>query len=317
MTSSRVAGLDGIDWSRPWLAPLREHGEALSRRARTHGLVDALNRDTRIADVALQVGCLRFVPQSDLPDGEPYEAFIARTACVPTRDNVHDFFNGLIWLAHPATKRRLNELQAGQIMRGPIDGRRGAVRDALTLFDENAALWQAPAVLVDALRQRDWHALFVTRRAAWVDARLTLFGHALIEKLTHPRKPITAHVWVLPLGKDDPRGQVFGTAAQALLLDALTPERLVLRQHLPLPVLGVPGWWPANERPDFYDDAVVFRPARPHALRVISAPLDQRNAQADAGLLEVVVDQALAVAAEQLHLPLQVAGDREGPVQFG
>ena len=271
MTASRVAGLDAIDWSLPWLAPLRQHGEALAQRAREHGLVDALNADARLAGPTLQAGRLRFVPQCELPDGEAYESFIARTACVPTRDDVHDLFNGLIWLAHPAIKRRLNELQAGQIVRGLTEGRRGAVRDALTLFDENAALWQAPAVLVDALRQRDWYTLFVTQRAAWADARLSLFGHALIEKLTHPRKPITAHVWVLPLGRDDPGGAGLGMEAQALLLDALTPERLVLREHLPLPVLGVPGWWPANERPDFYDDAAVFRPARLQVLRRVSA----------------------------------------------
>ena len=261
MTHSRVAGLGGIDWSRPWLAPLREHGEVLAQRALDHGLVEALNRDARIDAATLRTGRLRFVSQSSLPEGEAYEAFIARTACVPTRDNVHDLFNGLMWIAHPAIKRRLNELQAGQLMRGPIEGRRGAVRDALTLFDENAALWQAPAVLVEALRQRDWRVLFVTQRGAWADARLTLFGHALIEKLTSPRKPITAHVWVLPFGRDDPHSEALGMDAQAWLLDALTPERLALRQHLPLPVLGVPGWWLANEQPDFYADPAVFRAA--------------------------------------------------------
>ena len=29
---------------------------------------------------------------------------------------------------------------------------------------------------------------------------------------------------------------------------------------LPLPVLGLPGWWPANDDPNFYDDRAVFRP---------------------------------------------------------
>jgi hypothetical protein len=47
-------------------------------------------------------------------------------------------------------------------------------------------------------------------------------------------------------------------AAQALgSSTALTPRALA-----PLPVLGVPGWWPANEAPGFYDDAAVFRPTR-------------------------------------------------------
>jgi hypothetical protein len=245
-----AAGLDEIDWSRPWLAPLREHGEALARRAREQGLLEALNSDVRLDSVALAAGPLRFVAQSELPVGEAYEAFIARTASVPTRNNLHDFFNGLIWLAHPACKRRLNELQAGQLALAAVTGQRGAVRDALTLFDENAAWWQAPAVLVDALRRRDWNALFIVHRAAWGQARLTLFGHALIEKLTRPRKPMTAHVWVIPEGED----------AQTFLLDALTPERLAIRQHLPLPVLGVPGWWSGNEAPGFYGDTAIFRP---------------------------------------------------------
>jgi len=32
------------------------------------------------------------------------------------------------------------------------------------------------------------------------------------------------------------------------------------KPFVPLPVLGVPGWWPANAEPGFYDDAQVFRP---------------------------------------------------------
>ena len=253
MTPAAPHALEPIDWSQPWLAPLRELGEPLAQRAGEHGSVAALNAAARSASVALAAGPLRFVAQSALPAGVAYETFIARTASVPTRDNLHDFFNGLVWLAHPALKRRLNELQAQQLALPATGlaaaGRRGAVRDALTLFDENAAWWQAPSVLVDALRRRDWRALFVTHRAAWREARFTLFGHALIDKLTRPRKAITAHVWVIPEGVEP----------QACLLDALAPARMAQRTHLPLPVLGVPGWWPENEDADFYRDGAVFR----------------------------------------------------------
>ena len=249
MKSSAVAGLEEVDWCRPWLAPLREHGQALARRAREHASVEALNDDARLGSAMLAAGRLRFVAQTLLPAGEAYEAFIARTACVPTRHNLHDLFNGLLWLAHPALKRRLNELQSGQLALAGVSGRRGAVRDALTLFDENGAWWQAPPVLADALQRRDWHDLFITHRAAWGDARPTLFGHALIEKLTRPRKPIAAHVWLVPQGMD----------AEAFLLGALTVERLATRPYLPLPVLGVPGWWAGNEAPGFYRDEAVFR----------------------------------------------------------
>lgn len=248
MTRGAPAERFEIDWSAPWLAPLRERGEAIASRARCGALLDALNAASH-PDVRVAAGRVRFVEAAQQPVGEAYEAFVARTACVPTRDNLHDFFNALVWLAHPAWKRRLNELQAEQIARTGIAATRGAVRDALTLFDENAALLQAPQALVEALRGRDWTTLFVTRRALWADARIVLFGHALLEKLTRPRKAITAHVWVMPES-----GDTFQLGVQGL-----TPERLAARPFLPLPVLGVPNWWPANEDAGFYADTAVFR----------------------------------------------------------
>jgi len=243
VSPSEALGLDAIDWSRPWLVPWRRLGEPLAERARQIGPIAALNA----------AGSDRFVGQAELPDGEAYESFIHRTGRVPTRENLHDFFNGLAWLAHPALKRRLNELQAAELAKAARAAPRGPLRDALTLFDENAALLQAPALLIDALRERDWHALFVTHRAAWADARVELFGHALIEKLVSPRKAITAHVWVVPQGIE---------AMSVWVADTLQPHRLAVKPFLPLPVLGVPGWWPANESTGFYRDDAVFRPAQ-------------------------------------------------------
>lgn len=120
----------------------------------------------------------------------------------------------------------------------------------MTVFDENAAILQAPAGLADALRRRDWQALFVERRELWRSAQLVVFGHALLEKLMQPRKAITAHVWLLDEITDE------------TLAASLTPDRLSAKDFLPLPVLGVPGWWAANEDFNFYNDADVFRPRR-------------------------------------------------------
>lgn len=253
--AASACGYGEIDWSRQWLAPWRERGEPLAAHALRVGLVDALN--ARVTDaMQLRAGRLRFVEQATLPAGEAYEAYIDRTACVPVRDNLHDFYNGLVWLAHPGLKRRLNELQAAQLAIADRGARRGAVRDVLTLFDENAALLQAPAVLVEALRRRDWRRMFVNERAAWGQARLTLIGHALLEKLERPRKEITAHVWVVtaPLPQTG--------SAMSALVESLTPQSLAAKPYLPLPVLGVPGWWAGNEAPEFYRDATVFRVAK-------------------------------------------------------
>ncbi len=207
-----------IDWSRPWLAPL--------------------------ADASTQPAPVRFVAADALPDGEAYEAFIARSGSVPTRNNLHDHFNRLVWHRHPAIKQRLNQLQAAEISARGIGATRGALRDAMTLFDENGALWlDAPPLLTQALAARDWHALFVTHRALWHGHGFEVFGHALLEQLASaPRKGLTAHV---------------------LLADplALTPMQWADKPFLPLPVLGIPGWWPANEDRAFYEDKQVFRPA--------------------------------------------------------
>lgn len=198
----------------------------------------------------------RFVTAGELPHGEPYEAFIARTGSVPTRDNLHDFFNGLVWLRFPLAKRRINELQSAQIARHGVGPARGSVRDALTLFDENGALLEAPPPLWEALLARDWRRLFVDLRPLWAQARVLVFGHALLEKLARPRKELTAHVWCAPCSMDTMAGLDGWLAGQ------LTAARLEAKPFTPLPLLGLPGWTPENENFSLYDDSLVFRPLR-------------------------------------------------------
>lgn len=233
-----AAPLPALDWSRPWLHALRGRGESVAAAIATGASVaDALNAQAT-------PDAPHFAPQAALPAGMAYEAFIAETGSVPTRDNLHDLFNGLVWLAEPALKRRLNALHAAELAHQGVGARRGALRDALTLFDESGALLDAPPVLVDSLRRRDWQRLFITDRALWQQARLRVVGHALLEQLaTAPRKPLVAFV----------------LATDPLLLDEAS---WAAKPFLPLPVLGVPGWCQPNHDPAFYDDAAVFRPPK-------------------------------------------------------
>ena len=241
-----------VNWSAPWLVPFRDIGENLARQIKTGvDVYEALNH-TPMSPV-------RFIPQTDLPEGMAYEQFIFDTGTVPTRDGLHDFFNGLVWARFPATKRLLNRLQAAQIAQAGVGQVRGPVRDAITLFDENAVLLQAPDALWDALVAREWPRLFLDLRPLWAQARLVLFGHALTEKLVLPYKSITGHVYRAPvplaLGDDL-------AAWDAWLASRLTAAELETKPFTPLPVLGVPGWWPANQDPAFYADVDVFRPRR-------------------------------------------------------
>jgi hypothetical protein len=199
---------------------------------------------------------VHFVPQAQLPAGVAYEQYIFDTRQVPTRDGLHDFFNGLCWMLFPHTKRRLNALQAEQIAVSGIQAVRGAARDALTLFDENAALLVAPEPLWEALAAKEWSRLFGNLRPLWAQATLVLFGHALLEKLVYPRKPITAHVFRVECAMDSI------ASMDSWLASHLTASTLAAKPFAHLPVLGVPGWWPDNTSPAFYEDVSVFRPLR-------------------------------------------------------
>jgi len=199
---------------------------------------------------------VHFVAQSALPTGHAYERHIFQTGTCPTREGLHDFFNGLCWHLLPQAKRRMNQLQAADIAERGVHAGRGAVRDALTLLDESGAFLDAPAPLWQALQAHDWQALFITHRALWQQAQFFIMGHALLEKLVSPIKGATAHVWCAPADTSTP------AALDAWLLAELTPDKLARKPFTPLPVLGVPGWWAANEAAQFYSDAKVFRPPR-------------------------------------------------------
>ena len=248
--------LNAIDWAAPWLAPWQAQGQAVAARVLAGAdCASALNAHCR-PDVSV-----RFVHQQGLPLGEAYEAFIYRTRQVPTREGLHDFFNGLCWLHFPHTKTRLNALQAEQIARSGIHSVRGPARDGITTFDENAAFLQAPDALWDALVAKDWTRLLVTLRPLWAQAQLVLFGHALLEKLVYPRKGMTAHVY---RAQPSAPGLV---ALDAWTAQDLSAEKLASKPFAPLPVLGVPGWWAANSDPGFYGDETVFRAPRSPEVR--------------------------------------------------
>ena len=217
-----------------------------------------------------------------------YEARIFDTGEVPTRisgqGERHDLYNAIVWLTFPLAKARLNALQidrqrssrdclassessesselnrpqAGRAAHG-ARSQRGPLRDAATLFDENAVIWIGPdASFEAALRAFDWQDLFMRRRAQLsASVRLMVFGHALLEKLESPYKAVTAHAWPLRLSIDASVAEI--DRALSLTLDA---DRLNTRALCPLPVMGFPGWCAANADPRFYDDPAVFRSGR-------------------------------------------------------
>lgn len=256
-----------IDWSMPWLAPYRLIGEPLAAR------VDWINGATAIAhDRTLHNAYgqpISFVPQNASANHTPYETHIANTGQVPTRDNLHDFFNALLWLHFPCTKRVLNQLQAAALsqashQQASANGRRGPQRDSATLFDENAAIFIShDAGLIDALRAHEWPAVLHTSPSLFFPrADVILFGHALIEKLVTPYKSITAHVWTVQRSRE---WFTLSTDTQIAMIDHQLAAELTAgfdnAAFCHLPVLGVPGWWHCQDA-EFYADKAVFRSKR-------------------------------------------------------
>jgi hypothetical protein len=253
-----------IDWSQPWLARLRRIGEALAASDDWIKAAGVLSTERGLANAAGHP--IRFIAQQSLPASIVYESHIAATGEVPTRNNLHDFFNALVWLHFPNIKRALNAVQVEAINHSHSRATRGPQRDAATLFDENAAIFVSDdANMLEALRAHDWHTtLQRTPHEFFSHSEVILFGHALIEKLAAPYKSITAHVWTM---KMDSAWFVTSHQAQQAVLDqhiaSMLLEGFDNSAFCHLPVLGVPGWWHEQDA-EFYADTDVFRPKRQH-----------------------------------------------------
>jgi hypothetical protein len=212
---------------------------------------------------------IRFVPPAPASKAleAQYEIRVFRSGAIQTRpDNWHDLFNALVWLTFPKAKAVLNRSHCEQIEARRGEKLRGTVRDVLTLFDEGGVMVaSADAELSALLREFRWKELFWARRAGVLRSmRFHVFGHAIYAKALDPYKGVTAKALIIdvapafiaaPLAQQLPE---LDARAAAYFADA---EVLTSTRHLsPLPVLGVPGWEPANEREAYYEDASHFRP---------------------------------------------------------
>ncbi|MBB3228992.1 hypothetical protein FHW69_003640 [Luteibacter sp. Sphag1AF] len=194
-----------------------------------------------------------------LSDGLHYEERIANHGAIATRaDNWHDLLNALVWLRYPALKRALNARQMVEIA---LMGRKQRSRPqcALTHFDEAGLLvvLSDPAML-DAWDVHDWHGLFWRHRDAWLrgDARVEVFGHALLE---HALTPDTLLVGKALVVMGDASVDVAQLCANVISDGSILRDPQELR---PLPVSGVPGWHTRTDEEAFYREAACFQPLR-------------------------------------------------------
>lgn len=231
-----------FDPVRPWLDRLP------ADRWPTHEDLNALADEAQVRTASGMP--LRFVAPSA---ADPYyEVHLHETGRVATRaGNWHDLFNALAWLAFPRTKAVINALHAREIPRE--GGRRGRLRDLLTIFDEGGAIVVCDdPELRSLILEFRWKEFFWERRAQVLSGvRFVVIGHAVLEKALEPWPGIACKALFVGTNEDA------DASAARWLQEHSTPRDLAA-----LPVFGYPGWLPASASAEFYSDERYFRPLR-------------------------------------------------------
>ena len=262
----------------PLFEPLRAWAPAFAQYPRDWPRLDAYQRllDAQPIPIVTQSGRpLKIVPQDGRPRRfeEHYAPRVYTTGELQTRcGNWHDFFQFLSWLMFPATKAVINALHVplaeARSAAANDTGRRSPMENMLSLFDEGGAVVIASdAALLQLIREFRWKELFWGRREELAHKlRCVTFGHAVYEKALHPYLGMTANAILLDV--DHALLELPMTALLPALdarLAALFTAGTAYTQpkHLqPLPILGMPGWDPANACAAYYDNVRYFRPGR-------------------------------------------------------
>jgi len=205
----------------------------------------------------------RFEPQdaAGVQRAGGFDRFIAEHSSIPTRTgSFHDLFGGLIWLHFPRLKTAIHRVQltaAGAV--------RTAREHAATHFDESGVIVVSSEPRVfRGLAELDWPGVFWERRDELLTSTQFLaFGHGRLDALRTPHPKLMGmalfvHVRpaLLKLVAPELRALLDEELAQELPIFLTEPGRLQ-----PLPVLGVPGWAPAQSV-EFYRNEGYFRRAR-------------------------------------------------------
>jgi len=213
----------------------------------------------------------RFICQNQLTTSSHYyEQIIHQQHIIPTRPNSwHDLFNGLIWLQFPQTKRLLNQQHVEDIEQYGLSPRT-LRRNNLTHFDECGVIvtYQRTEVfsqLIENLKQHQWHAVFVENRHHWGnEINSFMFGHANLEMLLQPFMGLTGKCLVIEV---DSRFSTLPYQKQVAELDTRLVSHIkktnlfsTSKPFNPIPLLGIPDVWDANNDPEFYENTDYFRP---------------------------------------------------------
>lgn len=218
---------------------------------------------------------LKVVPQEGKPDhfAQHYAPRIYLNGEIQTRTrNWHDFFQLLSWFLFPRTKAVINAihipLAKARLEKGVDIGRRTPVENMLSLFDEGGAVLVADdPSLLELVREFKWKALFWQRRDELNEKfDCVVFGHAMYEKALAPYLGMTANTILLQGDREyfegDRETRLAWIDEKLAAIFESGESYQQPRDLQPFPILGMPGWDPANNEEGYYDNTDYFRPGR-------------------------------------------------------
>ena len=212
-----------------------------------------------------------FVCQSQITESTLYyEQTIQQKNMIPTRANSwHDLFNGLIWLQYPKTKRLLNQQHVQDIEQYGLSPRTQR-RNNLTHFDECGVIvtyqrYGECVQIIEDLKLHQWQSVFVKNRQLWGNQiNCFMFGHANLEMLLQPFIGLTGKWLAVEVDSSFSTKTYIEQVAQ---LDELLVKQILQTDFFsahkplsPIPLLGIPELWDANNDEVFYANTDYFRP---------------------------------------------------------
>lgn len=177
-------------------------------------------------------------------------------------ENWHDFFNALIWLRFPNTKKMLNSIHFNTASSREIGTNRSTLENRITQFDEcGAVIITSNTKLLELIRNHQWKKLFIEHRDSFSsEIECVVFGHAIFEKALTPYIGMTCHCILLEDNRLLKEVQEANYTNLDLYLTKQWQQSISSnpQRFNAFPILGVPGYWP-EQSTDFYDNEQYFR----------------------------------------------------------
>ncbi len=195
---------------------------------------------------------------------EQYEPRVYLKGELQTRtENWHDFFNAMVWLRFPDSKKTLNALHYTSSLKRTAGSNRSTLENRITQFDEcGAVIVSSDGHLLQLIQQHQWEELFLQHRdRLHVNLSCVVFGHAIFEKALNPYIGMTCHCLLIEDEKllkqiqSDQVGEL-DRYISTLWRDFSShkPEKLAA-----FPLLGMPGLWPEQDESFYSSNKSYFR----------------------------------------------------------